>query len=80
VTQRDLVRELVRWPAVLFIPLSVFVLVMVGLHLAAIAIVPLGAALATVATVTAARRASARAVAQRERAVLSLMPTPRSGG
>lgn len=80
VTQRDLGLELLRWPTVLMFPASIGLLVFVALHLPKLAIVPVGVTLATIATITAARRASARVVSRRERAtVTALVPNPRSG-
>jgi hypothetical protein len=76
VTRRDLMVELVRWPLVLMMPASIALLTWVGLHAPTITIVPAGAALATIATVAAARRTSARAAARRAVAVI---PWPRAG-
>lgn len=76
VRQRDLMRELLRWPTILLLPISVAVLTAVGLH-HPLAAIPCGVMLATIATVTAARRACSRVVMQA--AVTSLVPAPRTG-
>lgn len=77
VRQVDLYREFLRWPTFLWIPLSVAVLVAVGLH-HQIAAVPCGVLLATIATLHAARRACARVTARA--ALAAMVPQPRAHG
>ncbi|HEX3706614.1 MAG TPA: hypothetical protein VHV76_08295 [Mycobacteriales bacterium] len=79
VRHSDLMRELLRWPMILSLPLSVAILTVIGMQ-SLVAMVPCGVVLATVAVVTAAHRACARVTSRNARAVVTaLVPSPRSG-
>jgi Flp pilus assembly protein TadB len=73
VRQRDLVREFLRLPTVMWLPGTVAVLVVVGLHSLLLA-APCAVALSTVATIHTLHRASARAI---KNSAASLIPQQR---
>jgi Flp pilus assembly protein TadB len=73
VRQRDLLREFLRFPTVVWLPASVTILVVVGLQ-SLLAAAPSAVALATAATIHALHRASARTS---RRNAVSLVPQQR---
>lgn len=73
IRQRDMLREFVRFPSLLWLPASIAILVFVATH-SLLAAAPCGVLLSTVATIHTLHRASARASG---RAATTLIPRQR---
>ena len=76
VTRGELAREFLRWPTLLWLPIEVTMLVLVGLA-SPLAAVPVALLISTVATVNATRRAAGKKASPNAASFMAELPKPR---